>query len=742
MSSARRKAAKPPFVLRAVIPLVLVLVWLAVAGIGSPKMGQISDVATNDQSSFLPESAESTAVQDRLSEFRDSEGIPAVVVLEGKDGANVDPKALQQVSDAITAEAPDGTQVSPVIPAEDGEAAQIVAVVPQTADVATVVEQLRSVIEANAPNNTVGYVTGPAGFTADLSDAFAGIDGLLLLVAVAVVFVILVIVYRSPILPIIVLLSAMTALVAAAAVNIELARNGIVQINGQIQGILFILVIGAATDYGLLYVARYREELERFTLPSRATWAAIKGTVEPILASGGTVIVGLMCLLFSDLTSNSGLGPVASVGIVMAMLTALTFLPAMLVIVGRVAFWPKKPRTNPSAGGTQSHGAWRKVSALVERRPRTLVAAVTAFLVAGCAGLTLLNASGVPESEFVLGESSARDGQSVLAEHFPAGSGSPTYVIAPEGSYETVAADLVKHDGVEAVSATSKDSPSGTIPLNAEGKPEGSGPFSKAKPTASEGDVLLEATLSDPSDSLEAENTIRDLRSELAASDVQIGGPTATDLDTNDTSAQDRNVIIPIVLAAITLMLALLLRSLVAPVVLLATTVLSFGTALGISALIFRALGFTGSDPSVSLYGFVFLVALGIDYNIFLMTRVREESLIHDTREGVHRGLVSTGGVITSAGVVLAATFAALVVIPIQFLLQLAIVVSLGVLIDALIVRSFLVPSLALWIGNRIWWPSRVPRKSGADGVPERGATGHGTSEHTASDVPSEGSAS
>lgn len=721
----RAPAPAPPRALRILIPALLVLVWITIAGLGGPAFGRISDVATNDRSSFLPASAESTQVQDRLDAFLGSDAIPAIVVAERDGGLTPDDlAALQALADDAPAaigdaagSGADGIEVSPPIPSEDGEAAQVVVAIPSDADVETAVEALEASAAEDLPDGLGSWVTGPAGFTADLSAAFGGIDGVLLLVALAVVLVILVAVYRSPLLPLLVLLSSMTALCAAVLVNVALAQAGIVTINGQIQGILFILVIGAATDYSLLYIARYREELRDHPTAWGATLAALRGTVEPIVASGGTVIVGLLCLMLSDLVSNSALGPVASVGIVAAMLTSLTFLPAMLALVGRRVFWPRTPQpgsAHPVVTGPDARGVWAGIGRRIAAAPGRIAAIVGVLLAVSCLGLTQLNASGVPTSEFVLGQSQARDGQEVLDAHFAGGTGTPTYVIAPEDSLPAVAAAVSGVDGVDSLALASQDSPSGTVPVDENGALAAQGPFAGAAPTVSEGDVLLEATLGAAADTAEAEDTVRDIRTALdgadGAEDAIVGGTTATDLDTNDTAERDRGVIIPVVLVAITIMLALLLRSLVAPLVLLATTVLSFGTALGISAVIFRLIGQDASDPTVPLYGFVFLVALGIDYNIFLMTRVREESLVHGTREGTLRGLGLTGGVITSAGVVLAATFAALVVLPIQFLLQLAIIVALGVLLDALVVRTFLVPALAILIGDRIWWPAKVPR--------------------------------
>lgn len=710
---------RPPIWLRVLLPVVLILVWLAVFSLGGMSFGKIGDVATNDRSSFLPASAESTQVQERLGEFLGEDTIPAILVVERPGGLTAaDTSALEAVASGAGAAVAPGVdvQVSPVLPSEDGKAAELVVAVPAGIEPETAVAALDALAAEQLPEGLDHWVTGPAGFSADLVDAFGGIDGLLLVVALAVVFVILVIVYRSPLLPVLVLLSSMTALCAAVLVVVALARADVLTINGQIQGILFILVIGAATDYILLYVARFREELRDVQRPVTATLRALRGTIEPIAASGGTVIAGLLCLMLSDLVSNSALGPVAAIGIAMAMATSLTFLPAVLALVGRAAFWPRRPlpgSEHPRLTGDGARGLWPGIGRLIARAPRRIAAGVLIVLVIGCAGLVRLDASGVPASEFVLGDSPARDGQAVIAAHFPGGSGTPTYVIAPADQRADAARVLADADGVSTVALAALDSPSGSIPVDATGAGPAQGPFAGAEPTEVDGDLLFQVTLTDAADSLAAEGTVEYLRTDLAGAGVDplVGGTTATDLDTNATAERDRTVIIPVVLAAITVMLMLLLRSIVAPLMLLATTVLSYGTALGVAAVVFHLIGQGASDPVVPLYGFVFLVALGIDYNIFLMSRVREESLVHGTHEGVLRGLGLTGGVITSAGIVLAATFAALAVIPIQFLLQLAIIVSFGVLLDALVVRSFLVPALTYAIGDRVWWPAKVPRR-------------------------------
>lgn len=713
MNNILTKRSRPSWAVRALIPAALILVWFAVFGFGGMSFGSIEEVADDERASFLPESADSTQVQNEITEFTGSDAIPAIIVAERNSG--ITDNDIESLT-SMAGDAEDtimGAEASPVVPSEDKAAAQLIISIPSDSEVGEVVAELEEQTQ-NLPAGLDVWVSGPAGFTADLQEAFGGIDGILLLVALGVVLVILVIVYRSPLLPVLVLISSLTALCAAVLINVALAREGIVTLNGQVQGILFILVIGAATDYSLLFIARYREELRDEQSPSLAVWKAARGVFEPIIASGGTVIVGLLCLLLSDLGSNSALGPVASIGIACAMLASLTFLPALLAVFGRAAFWPRAPKfgsNHPELTGPNAQGLWAKVGRFVALAPRRVAAGVTIVLFAGCAGLAFLDANGVPQSEFVLGDSQARDGQVVIDDHFSGGSGNPAYVLAPASERREVAEAISSTDGIDALALVAQDSPAGTISIDEAGEtatdPQ-SGP--PADPTEINGEIMFSITLASAADSLEAEDTVRDLRDNLSNTQALVGGSTAVDLDTNDTSSRDRTVIIPIVLVVITIMLALLLRSLLAPIVLLATTVVSFGTALGLSAVIFQLIGQPQSDPSVPLYAFVFLVALGIDYNIFLMTRVREEALKHGTREGTLRGLSVTGGVITSAGIVLAATFAALLVLPIQFLLQLAIIVALGVLLDALIVRTLLVPALALWIGDRLWWPSKLSK--------------------------------
>lgn len=725
--------------LRAVIPAVLILVWLGAAGVGGPYFGRVDEVSSNDQATYLPATAEATVVQDLQTEFRDSDDIPAVVLFERNDGLTADDRTFgADIAASLTDFDGVSGGVSPAIESEDGAALQIF--VPLETDGALeTVEAMRTYIDEQTPAGLTHFVTGPAGFSADIGEAFTGIDGILLLVALAAVLLILLVVYRSPLLPLLVLGTSLFALSASILVVWWLARAGVVALNGQVQGILFILVIGAATDYSLLYVSRYREALRDHDTRWGATLAALRGSLEPILASGGTVIVGLLCLLLSDLNSNKALGPVSAIGVALSVLASLTLLPALLLVVGRASFWPVRPMHGSPHPVESGSGLWARVGRLIARRARPVWIVSTVLLLVAAAGVVQLRADGVPQSDLILSESEARDGQNALGDHFPGGSGSPAVVIGDEEAVDELADAVLAVDGVDSVTALAADSVTGSTPVGsavtetqengapadaAAGAPPAAGAVSPefpilppAEPTVVDGRVLLQATLSDAADSVAAETAVADLREAVRAvdPDALVGGTTAIAVDTIASSIRDRNTIIPIVLGVILVILMLLLRSVLAPVILVLSVVVSFGAALGVAALVFNGiLGFPGADPSVPLYGFVFLVALGIDYNIFLMTRVREESLLRGTRPGILRGLSVTGGVITSAGIVLAATFAALSVIPILFLVQISFIVAFGVLLDTLIVRSLLVPALAYDIGPAIWWPSKLWRTDAA----------------------------
>ena len=687
--------------LRWILPALLVIVWLAVGGFGGPFAGKLSSVQQNDSTSFLPASAEATEVSALQKGFTDTQFVPAIVVAERTSGITAaDTEFLAGTANSFAGSEGFGDEVSPPIPSADGRALQMFVPVDGAGEVGDSVTELRDALGA-APDGLTVLVTGPAGQVADLSAAFAGIDGLLLLVAGVVVILILVVVYRSPILPFAVITSAVFALGLSSLLVYLLADAGVIALNGQSQGILFILVFGAATDYALLLVSRYREELRIEQDKYRAMRTAWRATLEPVAASAGTVIAGVLCLLLSDLNSNRGLGPVAAIGIAASFVASMTYLPAVLVLLGRTAYWPSRPAfdaRHAEKDEAADHKFWAALAARIGAHPRRFWVASSLVLVLFALLMPQFEASGVAESETFLLDVDSVAGQQILGDHFDAGSGSPAVIIANEGSREAVA-DAARVDGVGDITVLS--APGTQDPLVVDGR------------------VAIEATLTDPADSLAAEDTIvrlRDAVHPIDGADALVGGTTATDLDTKTTSTRDRTLIIPVVILVVFAILCLLLRSLLAPLLLMGTVVLSFAATLGISSLVFEHIfGFPGADPVVPLFAFVFLVALGIDYNIFLMTRVREEARRIGTRRGALRGLTVTGGVITSAGVVLAATFSALAVIPLIFLAQIAFIVAFGVLLDALLVRSLLVPALTVDIGQKIWWPSKLASASEPD---------------------------
>lgn len=709
---------------RAVRPsaLFVVILWLIAAAVGGPLVGKLSALQKNDQNSFLPVSAESKRAAEQLAPFTAGSGLPYFVVVTRQDGLRPqDRTALKRYVDTLADQPLPDTdrQLRSLLtgpsrgatPSKDGQAALVLVTVDadraaqkvgDTAGSAAVAAALRSHAAAVlAPEGLTVQVTGPGGFVADLTNAFAGIDGLLLGVALGVVLVILLIVYRSPILPLVVLACAVFGLAAAALIVHPLAQRGTIQISGQSQGILSILVVGAATDYALLVVARYREELRR----DESAWAAMKaawrGTVEPIAASAATVVIALLCLSFAQLGSTRGLGPISALGILGALAGALTFLPAVLVLLGRRVFWPVIPqvdRPSPHVGSSspedrQTHSRmWDRVADLVARRARPLWVGVAALLVLAAAFAPTFPSDGLAQSQMFRHSVESVEGEKALRAHFPGGAGQPARIVVP-AERATALVDAVKGlPGIESVST----SPAPGVP-----------------PTVVGGKVVVDAVLAAPAESAEARQAVRDLRTAVHRLDpaYDVGGVTATAVDSLAAGERDLRVMIPTILGVVLVVLVVLLRSLTAPLLLVLANVLSFAATVGVGAVVFdRVFGFPGADPATVLYGFVFLIALGIDYSIFLMTRVREETPRLGTRAATVVGLSVTGGVITSAGVVLAATFSALFVLPLVFMAQIAFLVAFGVLLDTFVVRSLLVPGLVHDIGERTWWPSK-PRR-------------------------------
>ncbi len=709
-----------------------------VGGVGAPLVGRLSEVQKNDNSSFLPKSAESTEVAATAARFSASRSLPYFVVIVRPGGLTDADRALVQRFvagiPALPFSVPGYTLGSFLtrppqlaIPSQDGTALLLPVELSSEKAGKTIggssplfegAAALRASARAMLQSQGLAvHVTGVAGVLADFVTAFSGIDGILLLVALGVVFLILLVVYRSPVLPFAVLLTSVFGLSLAALVIFPLARSGTIALNGQSRGILSILVVGAATDYSLLLVSRYREELH----DSPSTWTAMRAAwraaVEPIGASGATVILGLLCLLLSQLGNTRGLGPVGALGVAGALAASLSFLPALLLLLGRRVFWPAVPHVDhvhakDRLGGARGGGLWGRVAAMVGRRPRATWVLTLALLLGCAAFVPTFRAEGITQGQLFLHTVDSVTGQNVLAQHFPAGSGTPVQITAPAAKLDAVVAVARSVPGVADVTVTS-----------ATGQPSPPGQPAQP-PKVVDGAVLVDATLTPGADSRAAEDVVARLRSRLdpVGRDVLVGGGTASNLDVRNASNRDLRVIVPAILAVIFVVLMLLLRSVVAPVLLVAANVISFAATLGVAAVVFNhVLHFPGSDPATPLYAFVFLVALGIDYSIFLMTRVREESGSRGTRPGILVALAVTGGVITSAGVVLAATFSALAVIPILFLAQIAFLVAFGVLLDTTVVRSLLVPALAHDIGPAVWWPGRLAQAPGRhERAPER----------------------
>ena len=774
------------------LAIIVAVGWLLIGGAVGPLSGKLSEVQSNDNASFLPASAESTVVSEQVKAFTANESFPGLVIATHPDGSALSPADLQAVQEfaqtiptlplgtGTVADYLDTPQIA-VFPSQDGQAALLA--VPLSADkydqridgelaLKAVADAIREAA-VDVPGVQIN-VTGPAGILADLISVFGAIDTTLLGATALIVAIILILVYRSPFLWLIPLLAAGWALSVASAIVYVLAKNDVLVLNGQSQGILTVLVFGAGTDYALLMVARYREELHHHALHTDAMKAAWRGTVEPIVASGATVIIGLLCLLLSELNSNRSLGPVGAAGIIGALVVMLTFLPALLVIPsivlpvlaflvptviglglsfvtdlsvlpfvavggvlaaitivawivfgilrirrpewgpfsrtkyppGRWAFWPRVPREGEA--DERLSGLWSKLAARIGRRPRSTWV-VTAIVMLILAGFTVtLKADGITTTEAFVDRTDSVIGQEELAAHYPGGLGTPAIIVANDSALDAVKAAAEGTPGIASVDVYT-------------GAPAGVPGADQLPPKVVDGRVQLQATLADAADSPAAIDVVKQLRENLHAvpgADALVGGQTAAQLDVDEASLHDRNLIIPVVLVVIFVILMLLLRSITAPLVLIGTVVLSFFATLGVCAIAFNHIfGFAGADTSFPLFAFVFLVALGVDYNIFLMTRVREESAKIGTRPGILKGLTVTGGVITSAGIVLAATFLVLGVLPLVFLREIGFAVAIGVLLDTFVIRSTLVPALSYDIGKRIWWPSKLAKA--ADPVPE-----------------------
>lgn len=680
--------------------------WILLLVALGPLAGKLGDVEETGPNAFLPRSAESAELNTELEKFRgdpDDEIMPAVAVYSVPDGAMTEAGRQKAAAD-VEAFAPyvaKGERVTPPVPSDDGDALMTIVPITDEEDLGDTIDAVREVAADGAPAGVDVKVGGPAASLADSTAVFDSLDVTLMLATLAVVTVLLLLTYRSPLLWLFPVLAVGFAAVLTQAGTYLLAKHASLPVDPQSAGILMVLVFGVGTDYALLLIARYREELHRHEDRHEAMQLALRRCFPAILASAATIAAGLSCLAFADISSSRSLGLVGAVGAVCAFLALVTVLPALLVIVGRWVFWPFVPRH-----GTPVHGhrtVWSRIGAVVARRPRgswLMSLGVTAVLVFGVVGMDF----GLKQSELFQDKPESVVAQERISAHYPSGASDPADIVTNAAAKDGVRAAADKVDGVAGV---------------ADG--------------VTAGDLAtLRVTLDDEPDSDAAKDTIDDLRTAVGAvdgADALVGGTTAEALDTQRAADRDLRVVVPIVLLVVFLVLIGLLRALVAPLVLLLTAVLSNVAALGASYLLFdHVFDFAAVDWSIPLMGFVFLTALGIDYNIFLMTRVREEVALHGHAKGVLTGLTSTGGVITSAGIVLAATFSVFAGLPLVTMAQMGVLVGVGVLLDTFLIRTVMVPALALDLGRWTWWPgalfrqetrrAAVPDAAGAD-LPE-----------------------
>ena len=666
--------------------VVLAISLVAMAAC-APYFEKLADVQDNESTSWLPGDAESTRAFTLLEQFGDPEAIATAVVYEktaGFDEADVEMLEGQAARIAGI----DGVigEVLPPRVSEDRQAAVIEVTVSYGGDtfleMPKAAEQIRGIAE-DGPQDEV-YVAGFGGLVSDQAEVFSGSDVNLLLITLGIVVLILLITYRSPIMWILPIFSAMVALAVSNAVIYFLAKEAGLTVNGQSAFILTVLVVGAGTDYALLLVARYREELRKHEDRHEAMAVALHRAAPAIIASAATVALGLLCLGLAEMNSTAGLGPVLAVGVVVTLLVMTTTLPALLVIFGRWLFWPARP--DLGSREPTATGVWARVGSAIAPRPRLVWVGTAGLLLIAFLGLFTLDNRGLSAEESFVGSDEVESlvGDSVAAEHGLTDNSNPLLVVARADQVPDVVAAVEGVDGVTAVTPAGEADGLALLAASIDGDPYAQAAF----------DIVED---------------VRAVVDDVAGEEVLVGGNSAVGLDIAEASARDNLVVTPVVLLVVLLVLMLLLRSLAAPLLLIGTVVLSFGAALGLSSLIFtQLLGYEATDAAFPLFAFVFLVALGIDYNIILMTRVREESATHGTRRGSLIALSATGGVITSAGLVLAATFAALGTLPLVFALQLGIAVALGVLLDTMIVRSILVTALNLDLGAKIWWPSKL----------------------------------
>ncbi|MFF2305801.1 MMPL family transporter [Streptomyces sp. NPDC058128] len=663
--------------------------WVVVLALAAPLAGRLGDVQRDRAVDYLPASADSTRVATVMEQMPGGGSTDLVLVYHRDGGLTAADRAtaareVRQVAAGHPLAAPPRA-----VPSEDGTTLlyAVSSTEPGTDEAArdAFVHDVRATVS--------GEVGGPGALATDAGEVYNSLDGPLLYTTVAVVAVLLIVIYRSPFLWLVPLAVAGVADFLSMAVTYALHQGFDISVSGQSTGVMTILVFGAGTDYALLLVSRYREELRRVPRPYDAMAAALRGCGPAVLASSGTVALGMLCLLAADMNSSRGMGPTAAVGVLCALVAMMTLLPALLVVLGRRVFWPLIP-----AYGSEPRAARRSLFAAMGssagRRPLAVLLAGAAALAALALGA--LNLPGALKQEDTFSSTpEAVAAMKTLAAAYPETGTQPVTVVAPTGRVPEALRTALATDGV----ATAERGRSGG------------------------GWTEISVVAAHPPQSAAETATIEALRSALGDG-VYVGGPSAEQLDMADTSARDRNIVVPLVIVVVLMVLVVLLRSLVAPLVLIAAVVAVWGASLGIGGLVFEGLfGFGGTDPGLALLSFVFLVALGVDYGIFLMHRMREECLGGaEPGAAALTALRTTGGVIASAGLVLAATFAVLVNMPMVQLAELGFVIAVGVLLDTFLVRTYLVTSASVLLGRKVWWPGPLARKpvQAAGQEPER----------------------
>jgi RND superfamily putative drug exporter len=699
--------------------LVTIAVWVLLGVAGFLGRSQINDVTAAGQSSFLPKNAESTRALDVLQHSQKSgEEVPVVLVFQRSGGlSKADRKAIGRIGDGLNelkiigatpivdpfsadSEAPLGDVakiadgIGPI--SRDGEAALVVLAL-NAADRGAIVDGVRTIREYLAEHARPGlntYVTGPGGIAADLEQVADEAGKTLLIATLSLVLILLLVVYRAPLLAVLPLLVVGSAYLLATGIAYLLIEAGWITVNTEGTFLLLVLIFGAGTDYSLLLVHRYREELRSGKAPAVALPTALRESAPAIAASGGTVIAAMLVLLVANLQSTHWLGPILAIGIAVMLAAAFTLLPALLSLLGERAFWPATG--SAPAAGSESRGSfgthsvqkeprsgWARVAALVRRRSRLIVVAVFALLIVLALGnFTHHGTIGFGQGETQPTNSSR--GTAVLDEHFPPGIGSPLTAVVKAEDVPAVVTGMRKLGSVKLA-----------LPV---------------PPTADTDETVVVVVLRGNPYSGEAADAVKGIRArlhEIAPSGL-LGGIPAENYDIEQTNARDTKLIVPLVLLVVGLILAMVLRALVAPAFLIVTVVASFAATLGLCTFVFSELSSEGTAFDLVLLSFIFLVALGVDYNIFLMTRAREEAAARGTREGSLVALVNTGGVVTGAGLILAGTFATLTLLPLEELVQIGATVAIGVLLDTFIVRALLIPAITYRLGERTWWPSSL----------------------------------